>query len=164
MLASAPAPQTKASKLAVLGIGNELNGDDAAGVQIALRLLDKDRLDRSLSNSLILNTGLAPENFTGVLRRFAPDGVLFVDAADMGEPAGTVSVLDWRDSSGFGPSTHLQPIATLGEYLEVELGCRVMLLGIQPARLDFDTPLSPEVEGAVMEVVECLDQILVAEG
>jgi hydrogenase maturation protease HycI len=145
---------TKAYKLAVVGIGNELNGDDAAGVRVALRLLSKNRKRRFLDNNLIINAGLGPENFSGVLRRFNPDVVFFVDAAEMGKSAGTVCELDWRNAGGFGPSTHLMPISTLGEYLEAELDCQVKLLGIQPKQLDFDAPLSPEVAAAVEQVVD----------
>jgi hydrogenase maturation protease HycI len=132
-----------------LGIGNELNGDDAAGVQVARRLKARGGTE----GLLVFDAGLAPENFSGPLRRAQPALVLLVDAAEMGAQPGAVQPLDWRDAAGFGPSTHLQPLATLGEYLDSELGCRVLLLGIQPARLDFDAPLSPEVERAVEDVV-----------
>jgi hydrogenase maturation protease HycI len=151
-LESAVVPQTRAYNFALLGIGNEFNGDDAAGVHIARRLAARIPNPVPPGNILVIDAGLAPENFTGVLRRMRPALVLLIDAAEMGESAGTVRALDWRDSSGFGPSTHLQPLATLGEYLEAELGCRVALLGIQPAQLDFDAPLSPDVERAVDEV------------
>ncbi len=107
-----------------------------------------------------IDAGLAPENFTGVLRRMRPAVVLMIDAAEMGEAAGTICGLDWRDTSGFGPSTHLQPLATLGLYLEAELGCKVALLGIQPAQLDFDAPLSADVEKAVADVVEAVVQLV----
>ena len=39
---------------------------------------------------LCLSAGAAPENCTGLLRRFRPDLVLLVDAAEMGEAAGAV--------------------------------------------------------------------------
>ena len=110
---------------------------------------------------LILEAGLAPENFTGPLRRFGPDYVLLVDAAEMGDAPGTIRVLDWRDSTGFGPSTHLQPPSTFAEYLIVETGCEVVLLGIQPARLDFDTRLSAPVRAAVGRVRRGLRGMLI---
>jgi hydrogenase maturation protease len=101
---------------------------------------------------LVADAGLAPENFSGALRRFQADVVLLVDAAEMDRPPGSIAWLDWRDTRGFGPSTHLQPLATLAEYLEKDLGCTVGLLGIQPANLDFDQPLSPRVEKATLRL------------
>jgi len=85
---------------------------------------------------------------------------LMVDAANMGEVSGSIAVLDWRDTTGFGPSTHLQPPSTLAEYLINDLGCQVVLMGIQPGQLEFDAPLSASVEDAVSELVEGLADIL----
>ena len=89
-------------RTAMLGIGHELRGDDAAGLEVARRL---QALVVGQPDSLILETGPVPENFTGPLRRFAPDLVLLVDAALMGEPAGAVRWLDWKMRGVF----HLPP-------------------------------------------------------
>ena len=101
------------------------------------------------SRVLLLEAGLAPENFTGPLRRFRPDLVLLIDAAEMGEKPGTIRALDWQASEGFGPSTHLQPPSTLAEFLAAELGCQVGLVGIQPHQLEFEAGISPAVGRAV---------------
>jgi hydrogenase 3 maturation protease len=158
ILAKPAARQTK-PKIAILGIGNELNGDDAAGVFVVRRL--KEGFAREITSHdperfLLIEAGLAPESFTGPIRRFGPDLVLMVDAASMGEAPGAIAVLDWRDSTGFGPSTHLQPPSTLAEYLMGELNCGVVLMGIQPDTLDFDAPLSGPVRRAVKELADFL--------
>ncbi len=70
-------------RTAILGIGQELRGDDALGLEIARRLQKKLS---GREDVLILLAGPAPENFTGALRRFAPQRVILVDAALMGEP------------------------------------------------------------------------------
>jgi hydrogenase 3 maturation protease len=69
-------------RVAVVGVGHELRGDDAAGV-IAARLLKAVLADDD--PVLVVEGGSAPENHTGPLRRFAPDLVLLVDTAQMGE-------------------------------------------------------------------------------
>ena len=71
----------------------------------------------------------------------------------------TIQEIDWRDVNGFGPSTHLQPISTLGEYLTAELDCQVYLLGIQPGRLELDEALTPEVQRSIAELVKFLKQL-----
>jgi len=152
-----------------------LNGDDAAGVLTARFLSIKlgdhfKNLGRGyeMKNSsfwsagiLVVDAGLAPENFTGTLRSFQPDMLLLVDAADMAKPAGHCALVDWQLASGFGASTHLQPLSTLGKYLSVELGCEVSLLGIQPAHSQFDQPLSPAVKASVTALVDDLYTLLV---
>ncbi len=102
---------------------------------------------------LLVEAGLAPENFAGTLRRFQPDLVVLIDAAEMGLPAGSLACLDWREASGWSASTHTLPLSVLSSYLVSELGCRVMILGIQPGQLAMDQPLSQPVEMAIDEAV-----------
>ncbi len=134
-------------RLAVVGIGNELNSDDAAGVLVARALRDETN-----DHFLVIEAGLAPENFTSILRRFHPDLVVLVDAAELGEPPGTVTWAGWAEAGGWSGSTHTLPPSVLAQYLVEELGCEVSLVGIQPARLDFDAGVSTEVRRAVVEV------------
>lgn len=146
-------------RIAIVGIGNELNGDDAAGV-LVVRALRGSLSGRE--TVLLIDAGAVPENFTGSLRRFAPGLVLLVDAADMGTKPGEIAFVHWQDAEGFSASTHTLPISVFGEYLSNEFGCEVMLLGIQPAHLDFDRPLSAPVRAAVNVVAEELTGALAA--
>lgn len=140
-------------RVAVLGIGNDLSGDDAVGVRIARELASRlgPRPD-----CLVLDTGTAPENFTAPLRRFRPDLVLLVDAAHLSLEPGSVAWIDWQDTDGLSGSTHTLPPSVLAGFLVKDLGCRLALLVIQPAHLDFDRPLSPAVEAAARTVVDAL--------
>lgn len=147
----------RCSKIAVIGIGNELNGDDAAGL-LAARALKEQLSRRSASESapslVVYEAGPAPENFTGPLRRFHPDLVLMIDAAEMGEPPGTVLWFDWREVQGGAGSTHTLSPSILSRFLVEELCCRVILVGVQPAQIEFGTGLSETVERAVAGVVK----------
>jgi hydrogenase 3 maturation protease len=140
-------------RVAVLGIGNELSGDDGVGVRIARDLAS--RLGPHAS-CIVLEAGAAPENFTGVVRRFAPDLVLLVDAAHLDAEAGAVYWLDWEQTDGLSSSTHTLPPSVFGRFLVKEFACRLALLVVQPAQLEFDCPLSPKVAEAAARVVEGL--------
>lgn len=142
-------------RIAVLGIGNILRSDDAAGI-LVLRALSGQTWAADNDRLLLLEAGSAPENTTGELRRFAPDLVLFVDAAEMGEKAGTVRWIAEDEIHGMSASTHSLPLSLLTSYLTLELGCEVILLGIQPASNDVGTTVSQNVSGAVDEVVQGL--------
>jgi len=145
------------ARVAVIGIGNELNGDDAAGVMVARGLLALPvRADRLR----VIDAGSAPENTTGLLREFRPALVLLVDAAQMDEAPGTVRWLDWQETTGLSASTHTLPPHMLALYLTTELGCDVAILGIQPFGNLFDTPLSPVVQRTVSEIVQELHTAL----
>jgi hydrogenase 3 maturation protease len=144
-------------RLAILGIGNELNADDAAGVLVARRV----RAELSeCQEILVLEAGPSPENFTGPLRRFRPDLVLLVDAVQMNEPPGAVRWIEWDAVDGLSASTHRLPPTTLAFFLMSELGCQVVLLGIQPATLDFDQPVSVEVLQTVDSIALKLIEVL----
>ncbi|NDJ77697.1 MAG: hydrogenase maturation protease [Chloroflexi bacterium] len=143
-------PPDRAVRCVVLGIGNEFNGDDAAGIAVARGL--EARVD-SDDRLLIVDAGIAPENHTGVLRAFAPDVVLLVDAAQMNAEPGTVRLLDWQDTTGLSATTHTLPPYMLAKFLTMDLGCTVALLGMQPFGNLPDTPLSDPMQAVVEEVV-----------
>lgn len=140
-----------------MGVGNVLNGDDAAGVEVVRRLRP---LLQHQSHILLVEGEAAPENFTSVLRRFCPQWVILVDAAELGEAPGCAVWLDWQEAEGLSASTHTLPPTVLAEFLIHELGCRVGLLGIQPQQLDFDLSMSPPVRRAVGKIARGLAEIL----
>ena len=150
----------QALRVAIVGIGQELRGDDASGVNVArtLQLLETNHG----SSLLVIDAGAAPENFTGQLRRFDPDLVLLIDAAQLNEAPGSIRWLDWQETSGLSASTHTLPPHVLAEYLVNELNCEVALIGIQPQGNEFDAPLSPPVQQAVEEIVQTLETIFLA--
>jgi hydrogenase 3 maturation protease len=144
-------------RVAILGIGHELCGDDAAGVLVARAL---QSLAAPGGQPLVIDAGSAPENYTGALRRFGPELVLLVDAARMGGQPGAVEWLDWQATAGLSASSHTLPVSVLASYLAAEFGCEVALLGIQPSDTSMGAPLSPQVRRAVDIVVRKLSQIL----
>jgi len=83
------------SRTIVLGIGNQLGGDDAAGIRLV------GILNRRLHGAkapypaqvTAIDAGTAPESYTSVIRRHRPDLLLLVDAADMGLPPGALRII-----------------------------------------------------------------------
>ena len=140
----------------VLGVGNSFRSDDAAGILVARALSQRRCADTN--RVLILEAGQAPENRTGELRKFNPDLVLIVDAAEMGEHPGAIRWISEMDIDGMSASTHSLPLSMLAHYLKLELNCDVKLLGIQVRSNEVGENVSAEVLQAVDEVVDELDQ------
>ena len=134
-----------------------MRSDDAAGMLVA-RALSPRAADTE--HVLIVEAGHAPENNTAELRRFAPNLVLLVDAADMGKAPGTVAWIAEDEIDGMSASTHSLPLSMMTKYLTLELGCKVMLLGIQAASNDVGEEVSAEVLEAVKEIVNGLDEVI----
>jgi hydrogenase 3 maturation protease len=143
-------------RLAVVGVGQELHGDDAAGIRVARQLLD--RVEKP--GFLAIDAGPAPENYTGRLRRFAPDMVVVVDAAALNLPPGSIQLLTGADMSGFTASTHSLPLNLFASYLTSELQCPVLFIAIQPQTTSLGAALSLPVQLAVNEIVLTLQTVL----
>ncbi len=145
------------TRIAIVGIGHELRGDDSIGIAIVRRLRRRAHRDPWL---LVVDGGCAPENCTSLLRRFKPDLVLLIDAAWMDSLPGTVRWIDWQATGGISASTHTLPLQILSAYLISEFQCEVALIGIQPANTAIGTPLSAEVQQAGIKIVKSLQLAL----
>ncbi len=145
-------------RVAVVGIGHELCGDDIAGMAVA-----RGMHTCAGEHLLVIEGGAAPENQTGRIRQFAPDLVVLVDAAHLDAPPGAIRWLDWRATTGVFNSTHTLPVEVLAYYLTSELDCHIALIGIQPADVRLDAPVTPQVAAAVASVVQGLKQVLSAD-
>jgi hydrogenase 3 maturation protease len=139
------------SKLAVLGIGNPLRGDDAVGLEI-LRLL-KGKVPR---NVRLIESQTVPENFTGEVERFNPSHVLLIDAASFGAKPGVVKLVPPDGIEGVAISTHALPLSIFAEIVQKSVKARVLLLGVQPKTATFVEGLSPEVKKIAKDIAEAL--------
>lgn len=148
-----PNPANYQKRVAILGIGNEFCGDDAAGI-LAVRLLS-DHLN-PIPGLLLLEAGTAPENCTSALRRFEPDVVLLIDSAQFGGLPGEVRSIRTVEIKGCSASTHTLPLGILADYLEKEIRCQITLIGIQPATVEYGTPVSPRVLQSVQILATAL--------
>jgi hydrogenase 3 maturation protease len=136
-------------KLAILGIGNPMKGDDALGIEI-LKLL-KNNVPKNVK---LIECQTMPENSTGKIRRFKPSHVLMIDAADFMAKAGKAKLFQPSAISGLALSTHAMPLYMLAETIQNSIGASVMLLGIQPKNVDFGEKPSPEIQKAVKEIAK----------
>jgi len=109
----------------------------------------------------VIEAAHAPENCLGPLLRFAPQLVIFVDAADLGEAPGTIRWLSWEETAGLGGSTHTLSPAMLARHLIIPaLGCAVAVLAVQAADTTIGAPPTPPVTTAVDEIVRGLAGLL----
>ena len=132
-----------ASTVAVLGCGSPLRGDDAAGSLVAIRLGDLTGQARAFYGDV------APENLTGEIKRFHPELLLVIDIVDAGLAVGELAVIPLEKISGVSFSTHKLPLPIMLDYLEQEIACRIVVLGIQATNLEFMSEMTPEVSQTV---------------
>ncbi len=143
------------ARVAVLGVGSELCGDDAAGMAVA-----KNLAESALPPEITVFMGsTAPENFTGQIKKADPQYLLVVDAAYLDRETGAVSLVDSETIDGMGFSTHMLPLKVMFAYLRREMDVHILCLGMQPGGTDFASPMSEAMAAAVREVSAKLNRL-----
>ncbi len=148
----------QSARVAVIGVGNVGRGDDAAGALVARALLAGRASPPK--TALVIDAGDVPENITGVVRVFKPDLAVIVDSARAGRPPGRVFLIDPAEVAEEDISTHRIPLSRLARYIRETMGCRVLVLGIEPSSLEEGAVVVPAVGRAVRRVAEALRQAL----
>jgi len=117
-------------KTVILCVGNRQGGDDAVGPYIA------DRLDTYQSKNLIvIDAGIAPENFTGVVKNHKPERLIIIDAVEMGLQPGEIRNVPPDRIGVMHVSTHGIPLSVLIKYFSQYIDT-ITLIGIQPTQMD----------------------------
>lgn len=147
-------------KLVILGAGSFQKADDAAGVMITEML--KERLkEREYKYLKIFSGESAPENFTGEIKKFKPDHLIVLDAADIREDPGSIVFIKPEVIGGVSFSTHMLPIKIMLDYLRKEVGCEITVIGIQPEDLTYDGEMTQKVKGTVQEIVVEMERLII---
>jgi len=140
-------------KVVILGIGNDLRGDDGFGSILVKGLKGRVR-------GTVFDGGRAPENYIGKIIREKPDTILIVDALDMGGKPGEMVVWEPKRLRKGEFSTHHLSLSLLASMIQSETGAKLFIIGVQPARIKLGEGLSPPVERALEKLKATLEEIL----
>ena len=151
-----PDPSDEVKRVLILGLGNLLLGDEGVGVQVAEELKGLE-----LPNGVaVVEGGTGGLGLIGLMEEYQK--VIIVDAADMGCPPGRVvrfTPLEAQLKTAEAPlSLHqigLGEVLALAEALEVA-PAELVIIGIQPSRVEMGAGLSPEVERAIPKIIRII--------
>jgi len=137
----------------VVGVGNLLLGDDAAGLAVLAELESRRRVwDKAVE---FLDGGTQG---LGLLDRIAGHrALLILDAVKLGAAPGTVHVLpNWNGAAARATTAHESNVAELlqASALLGELPPRVTIVGIEPERVETGIGLSAAVRAAVADAAQ----------
>lgn len=144
-------------KIAILGIGNEIKGDDGLGPAIAKKL---SKLFTNNEDITIFDGGTVPENYTGSIRKENPSYIILVDAVEMKEEPGYIRVVQKDEIANYNISTHAMPVSFLIKYMETTIDAEIILIGIQPKQMELDQNISKEIEESIDKVVNALFELI----
>jgi hydrogenase 3 maturation protease len=148
----------------VLGIGNRLGGDDAAGNYVVDMLNQRQRGAKTLfpTEIMAIDAGTAPESYTSVIRQHRPDLLILVDAADMGLAPGALRTITPEKISVLSFSTHNMPLSMFISYVREFCG-QVLLVGVQTERTETGGGISKTVRKSVEKLAEAILEGRIAE-
>ena len=137
----------------VIGLGNPLRGDDGVGVR-AIEMLATQPLPPDVE---VIDGGTLGLGIVNLLE--GRQRVIVLDAADVGRTPGQLVRFSLDEAELMGGDHHisvhtagLREALLLAEALEM-LPAEVIIFGVQPANLEWDNSLSPEVEAALPNLV-----------
>ena len=143
-------------RVAVMGIGNTMRGDDGLGVHL-VNSLQQTSLSRNIG---LFVCEMTPENFAGPVTEFRPDTILMIDAAELGEAPGSARLVGAQEIADSGMTTHTLSLRLLATLLESETNATVTLLAVQPKGREFGAEVSPQVSETLFYLTELLRSIL----
>jgi len=143
-------------RVLILGLGNPLLGDEGIGVRVVEELKGRELPD----GVAVVEGGTAGLGLIGLMEGY--QRVIIVDAADMGRSPGCVvrfTPLEAQFKTAEAPlSLHqigLGEMLALAEALEVA-PAELVIIGIQPSQVEMGARLSPEVEGAIPQIIRTI--------
>ena len=140
---------TLRGKIVFAGVGNVLKGDDGFGALLAQAIEDEVSFK-------VFDTGMAPENYLGVIVGAKPDTIIFADTGDFGGAPGEIKLFraeEFTDSSFY--LTHNTSLKMLFQFIDMEgLNAEVYVLCSQPSSMALGDELSEEVSKGIRMLSE----------
>ena len=146
----------RGSKTVILGVGNVLKGDDAAGPLVC------EAVQGDIS-ATVINAGTVPENYIRPVIRACPENLLIVDAVDFGQPSGTIRVFKPDEVASFALSTHALSFHLFADMIRQEISLETIVLGIQPTHMTIGEKISPAVWESINAVADVLRTVFPAD-
>ncbi len=144
------AKRIRGKRTVILGVGNQLQGDDAIGPALVDML--HGRIDAGL-----INGGEVPENYINAIKAARPEVVLIVVALELGAEPGYIAVLDADRLRAIGNFTRNPGLAFLAVMIQDGTGAEVLLVGVQPQATNFAAAMSTPV----CQTLTTLEELLV---
>lgn len=133
-------------KVAILGVGNTLRGDDGLGSILASRIKEKVPF-------IVFDAGVSPENYLEKVVKERPDTIVIIDAADFKGSPGELRILGpegLKNANLF--STHNASLSLTINYLQNNLSADIIILIIQPKNINFGDKLNPEISKSLTKL------------
>jgi len=137
------------SATVIVGIGNTLKGDDAAGPLLCEQLAGKVSAE-------VIDAGTVPENYIQTIARKKPQTLLIVDAMDFGAEPGEIGLFKAEQLGSAAISTHTLSPRLFVDLIRRDVEIDVHFIGIQPVQTQLGKPVSAQVAEAIKRLSHIL--------
>jgi len=155
-------------KTLVLGLGNELYGDDAVGIHV-IRRLKKDLEDGKIDARLLKDVELEECSLSGLALLeviVGYDTLVLIDTIKKPLPVtGKIRLMEGKDLRHIpGPSPHYVSIPQaieIGEKLELQVPARIKIIAVEAKNMyNLGEELTEEMTNAIPAIVEQVKNVL----
>jgi len=130
----------------VVGLGNEMRGDDKAGVLVA------EKGAKEFPGNFI-NAGMSIENYIFKITSRPEKNIIIADAADFGGSTGEIRVIPSENLAEQGISTHSLSLKRISVFFD-DAGQKVFFLAIQPKNTAVGEAASDEVRKSAEYILD----------
>ncbi|MCK4644348.1 hydrogenase maturation protease [bacterium] len=134
-----------------VGIGNELRGDDAIGIYIARKGLER-------FPDKFIDAGMAIENYIFKILGRKEKIILLIDAVDFKGNPGDAAIIPLEDLKEQGFSTHTLSLGKIKQFF-LDSEKELILLGIQPENIALGSEMGESIREAGDQILELLRNI-----
>lgn len=145
------------NKIAIVGMGHPLRGDDHVGSFVANSLVEQTN-SALRKGTYFFQAEDSVEALITRLTDLGPKQVVFIDACEMGAKPGETRLLTVGQTSYPFFTTHGIPLRVLSERLLPD--SEVWVLAIQPKQTEFGYGLSPEVRDVAVRIAKFIMKVL----
>jgi hydrogenase maturation protease len=136
----------------IIGIGNPLRGDDAAGIELVQRLQAQ-----GYPHTLIVESN--PENYLQRIAGMPGEVRLWVDIVNFAGEPGSWRIFSHSEIGHFAISTHNFSLELIFDFLHALRPVPDFCLGIQPEQTALGASLSPVVRKTIGELTQLIGTI-----
>jgi hydrogenase 3 maturation protease len=144
------------SKVALVGVGHPLRGDDYVGSYVAKKLLHKNQTP----HIRLFDAERGVEAIISKIQSYKPKQTVFIDACHMNLPAGTVRMIPAESTDYPFFTTHSLPLRLLIKQFLRESECWV--LAIEPKQIEICDQFSSTIHRVADSIITLIGSMMEA--
>lgn len=138
------------SSTVIMGIGNTLKGDDAAGPLVCERLKNQN------ISADVIDAATVPENYIQIIIKKSPRNLIVIDAVSFDAAPGAIKVFRTEQLDSMIISTHTLSPRIFIDMIRQSIALEVIFIGIRPGQTQLGSPVSTQVSRAIDELAGVL--------